>query len=78
MGYMQMSWSSRGLVDNGAGLVQGSIPKKSVVVLGRASNFENAPGLRQKTCFVVSIVEDPSDTSKEKIKTKKAPHLGVK
>ena len=61
--------SSNGLVDKGAGLVMKfrvRIPKKSVVVLGRASNHKILLCYIRKPCSVASIVGYPSVTPNEK------------
>ena len=60
---------SHGLVDKGVGLVMKfrvQIPKKLVVVLGRASNLKLLLCYIRKFCSVACIIEYPSDTPNEK------------
>ena len=64
-----LTGSSRGLVDKGAGFfikLRVLIPKKSVLVLGRASNLKMFLCYIRKPCSVASIVGYSSVTSKEK------------
>ena len=64
-----MQGGSRGLVDKGAGLVMKfrvRIPKRSLVVLGRASNLKLLLHYVRKPCSAASIVGYPSVTPKEK------------
>ena len=61
-----MPRSSRGLVDKGAGLVlqfRVRISQKSLVMLGRASNFKMLLHYIRKPCCVGSIVGNPSDST---------------